>query len=68
MDSFAKQCGCNAALGQAFWEALAHAVFASKTNVYPLIRVAVAVANLTGDKVEDGAARLLVKNDVAKLA
>ncbi|CAK0814057.1 unnamed protein product [Prorocentrum cordatum] len=43
-------------------------VFASETNLRPLIRVAVAIANLTGDKVEDGAARLLVENDVAKLA
>eukprot|EP00959_Pyramimonas_sp_CCMP1952_P116241 2430193-Pyramimonas_sp.AAC.1 len=36
--------------------------------MYPLIRVALASASLTGDKVEDGAARLLVKNDVAKVA
>ncbi|CAK0808824.1 unnamed protein product [Prorocentrum cordatum] len=68
MDSVAKQRGCNATLGQTPWEALAHAVFASKTNLHPLIRVAVAIANLTGDKVEDGVARLFVKNDVAKLA
>eukprot|EP00959_Pyramimonas_sp_CCMP1952_P247088 5164574-Pyramimonas_sp.AAC.1 len=36
--------------------------------MYPLIRVALAIANLTGDKVEDGVARLLVKNDVTKVA
>ena len=68
MDSVAKQFGCNATLGQTFWEGLAHTVFASKTNMHPLVRVACAVANLTGDKVEDGVARLLVKADVTKLA
>ena len=68
MDSVAKQFGCNATLGQAFWEALTNTVFPSKTNMFPLIRVALAIANLTGDKVEDGVARLLSKNDVAKVA
>ncbi|CAK0801107.1 unnamed protein product [Prorocentrum cordatum] len=68
MDSVAKQFGCNATLGQAFWESITNAAFASKTNMYPLIRVALAIANLTGDKVEDGVARLLVKNDVTKVA
>ncbi|CAK0874999.1 unnamed protein product [Prorocentrum cordatum] len=68
MGTVAKQFGCNATLGQTFWEALARAVFASRTNLHPVIRVAAAIANLAGDKVEGGAARLLVKNDVTKLA
>eukprot|EP00959_Pyramimonas_sp_CCMP1952_P216647 4531263-Pyramimonas_sp.AAC.1 len=42
-----------------FWESITNTAFASKTNMYPLMRVALAIANLTGDRVEDGVARLL---------
>jgi hypothetical protein len=68
MDSVAKQFGCNVSLGQSFWEALTNAVFHSKTNMFPLIRVALGLANMTGDKVEDTVARLLNKADVSKVA
>eukprot|EP00959_Pyramimonas_sp_CCMP1952_P294290 6155709-Pyramimonas_sp.AAC.1 len=68
MDSIAKQFGCNVTLGQSFWEALTHATFSSTTNLHPLVRVSLAIANLAGDKVENGLARLLVKADVSKVA
>ena len=68
MDYVAKQFGCNVNLGQAFWEALAHTTFPSKTCLFPMVRVALALANMTSDKVEDHVARLLRKADVGKVA
>ena len=68
MDDVAKQFGCNVNLGQGFWEALENTVFNSKTCLFPLVRVSLALTNMTGDKVEDGVARLLGKPDVAKVA
>ena len=68
MDSVAKQFGCNVSLGQAFWEALAYTIFPSKTCMFPLIRISLAIADMTSDKLEDNVARLLGKGDVAKIA
>ena len=65
MDAVAKQFSCNVSLGQGFWEALTHTQFASKTRKFPLLRVALGLANMTGDKLEDGIARLLKKEMVA---
>eukprot|EP00959_Pyramimonas_sp_CCMP1952_P225203 4709363-Pyramimonas_sp.AAC.1 len=61
MDSVTQQFGRNVPLDQSFWEALAHATFAPKTNLHPLVRVSLATANLTGDMLENGVARLLMK-------
>ena len=68
MDSVAKQFGCNVNLGQAFWEALAHTTSPSKTCLFPMVRVALDLANMTSDKVEDHVARLLRKEDVGNIA
>ncbi len=68
MDAVTKQFGCNVDLGQGFWEALAHTTFPSKTCLFPLIRIALALANLTTDKIEDNVARLLSKADVKTVA
>ena len=68
MDSVAKQFGCNDNLGQAFWEALTHTTFPSKTCLLPMGRVALALANMTSDKVEGHVARLLRKEDVGEVA
>ena len=47
MDSFNKQFSCNGSFGSSFWKALAEVEFADKTSLYPLTRVAIALANLT---------------------
>ncbi|CAK0861700.1 unnamed protein product [Prorocentrum cordatum] len=67
-DSVAQHFGCNVTLGQTHWEALAQATFTSKTNVHPSIRVAIAIVNLRGDKVEDRVARLLANAGIANVA
>ena len=67
MDAVAKQFGCTVSLGREYWEALTNSVFPSKTKLFPLIRVALALANMTGEKIEDGVARYLLKTDVSKL-
>ena len=67
MDAVAKEFGCNVNLGSQFWHALTYMSFARKMKTYPLIRVALAVTNMTGDKVEDGVARLLGKTDANKI-
>ena len=59
MDAVAKEFGCNVNLGSQFWHALTYMSFSRKMKTYPLIRVALAVTNMTGAKVEDGVARLL---------
>ena len=63
LDNVAKQFGCNVNLGQTYWEALTNTSFHSKACAFPLARVSLAVANLTGDKLDDGVARLLLKTD-----
>ncbi|CAK0801675.1 unnamed protein product [Prorocentrum cordatum] len=61
------ECGCNLNMGSTFWHALTYMSFSCKTKAYPLIRVALALANMTGDEVEDGAARPLVKSDARRI-
>ena len=68
MDSVSKQFGCNATMGQTYWESVTTATFNSKTKFFPLVRVALLLANLTGDKVEDGIARLLSRIDIVRVA
>ena len=55
-------------LGEGFWSALTTTVFQSKLSMYPLLRVALALANLVCPKVEDNIARTLTKGDISKLA
>ena len=68
MDAVAKRFGCNVSMGQTYWEALTTATFATKTCMFHLIWVSLALDNLISDKLEDGVARLLSKADVAKVA
>jgi hypothetical protein len=67
-DNVAKQFSANVALGQGFWKTLYETEFADKTLKYPMVRTALMLANLTGDKVEDSVARLLSKTDITKVA
>ena len=68
MDMVAKGFGCNVSLGHKFWEGLAKIAFTDKTNWHPLVRLALAIANLTSDKIEDNVARLLSTADISKVA
>ena len=68
IDNVVKQYRCTCNLGETFWTALSNTTFFDKTSKYPLLRMALAIANLTSDKVLDGVARLLSKADVAKIA
>ena len=68
MDSVAKQFGCTVNLGQSFWDAIAHTTFPSKTCMFPLFRIALALTNMTSDKMEDNTARLISKGDVTRVA
>ena len=68
MDSVAKKCGCNVTLGKSFWDGLTNVAFSQKLKFFPLTRVSLALTNLTGDKVEDGVARLLNRGDISKVA
>jgi len=67
MYNFATQFQYLYPLGESYWTAVTQAKFASKLNMFPLIRVALLVANLSSDKKEDGICRFLSKQDVAKL-
>ena len=67
MDSVAKGFGCNVSLGGGCWSALYGLSFSDKKKKYPLIRCALALANLTGDKVDEGFAKTVGKTDVGKI-
>ena len=56
------------ALGEAFWKALNETEFADKQCKYPMVRTALMLSNLTGNKIEDSVARLLSRNDIGKVA
>ena len=49
MDSVAKAFGCNVNLGRSFWEALTTSVYTDRTRLFPLLRVSLALANMTDD-------------------
>ena len=68
VDSCSKQFRANNVLGPSYWKALTHTEFASKLSKYPLVRASLLLANLTTDKIEDGVARCLSKNDVKSVA
>ena len=60
--------GCSNVLGESFWTAVTKTVFADRTSMFPLLRVALCLCNLSASQVQDGIGKLLVKSDVAKLA
>ena len=60
--------GCSNVLGESFWTAVTKTVFADRTSMFPLLRVALCLCNLSASQVQDGIAKLLVKSDVARLA
>ena len=70
MDAVAKQFGCSNVLGESFWKVVTTTQFFDKTHLFPLLRVALLLVNLSAqpERVEDGIAKLLVKSDVVKLA
>ena len=61
MHNVASQFGCSRVLGETFWTALTRTSFSDKTSLYPLLRVALALCNLSAEKTEDGIAKLLTK-------
>jgi hypothetical protein len=67
MDNVTKQFNANVNMGETFWHALTYSSFASKVCKMPLLRSALALANLTGAKTEDGIAKLLTKSDISKV-
>ena len=68
MDSIGKTFNSNMVLGAQYWHALTYTQFADKTSMYPLIRIAFALVNLTSLKHEDNVAKLLAKTDITRLA
>ena len=68
MDTVAKGFGCNVSLGGSLWDALAKTSFQAKTTMFPLVRISLAIASMTSDKIEAGAAKLLARADVTKVA
>ena len=60
--------GCSNVLGESFWQAVTKTVFADRTSMFPLLRVALILCNLSASQVQDGIAKLLFKSDVARLA
>ena len=68
VDSCSKQFRANNVLGASYWKALTYTEFANKLSKYPLVRAALLLASLTTDKIEDGVARCLSKNDVKSVA
>ena len=60
--------GCSNVLGESFWTAVTKTVFADRTSMFPLLRVALCLCNLSAEQVQDGIGKLLMKSDVAKLA
>ena len=67
LDSVSKQFQCNVMLGETFWKAVVGTHTQAQGAKFPLVRNGLILANLTSPKIEDGIARLLVKNDVTKL-
>ena len=68
MDTIRKSFNCDIVLGETFWSAITSTTFANKVCLYPLVRVAFALCNLSGSHQQDGIARTLVKSDVTKAA
>ena len=60
--------GCSNVLGETFWTAVTKTAFADKTRMFPLLRVALCLCNLSASLVQDGIGKLLWRTDVLKLA
>ncbi|CAK0797972.1 unnamed protein product, partial [Prorocentrum cordatum] len=58
--------GCNIALGQSHWRGLPNVAFATGTDLFLLIGVSLALANLIGAIHGGGVARVLNKSDICK--
>jgi len=68
IDSVAKQFQANVQLSEDYWTAVCNDEFTAKTSLFPLVRAALLLANLTTDKVEDGIARCVGKEQVKFVA
>ena len=70
MHNVAQQFGASKTLGQQYWAALAKTNFPHQAQCCPLLRVALALVNLSAhdSHVEDNIARLLLKSHVTKVA
>ncbi len=58
---------CNVTLGQTFWEAITNATFYDRTCKYPLLRLALTLANETTDRKQDGIAKLITKSHIGSV-
>ena len=66
MDSIMKTFNSKMMLGEQFWRAITYSDFYDKSTCHPLLRVALAICNLTTDKQVNNIAQFVVKNDVTK--
>ena len=66
MDSIGKAFNANMQLGEGFWKAITYTVYHDKTSSFPLLRLSLAIANLTSHIEEQGIAKLLKKEDVVR--
>ena len=67
MDGIGKKYNSSMILGKDFWHALTYTKFQDKTCMFPMLRVSLALVNLTTTKVQDGIARFIGKADVARV-
>ena len=68
MDSIGKKFNSSLILGQEFWHALTYTKFQDKACMFPMLRVSLALVNLTAAKQQDGIARFITKTDVTRVA
>ena len=69
MDSIGKTFNSTMVLGPEFWKGLTYTQFADKTQMYPLLRVACCLVNLTAPTNADNATKaILIRADLTKLA
>ena len=52
---------CSSVCGELFWTAVTKTGFANTARMFPLMRVALCLCNLSALQVQDGVGRLLVK-------
>ena len=68
MDSIGKKFNSTLILGKEFWHALTYTTFPDKACLFPMLRVSLALVNLTTAKKHDETAGLITKSDVARVA
>merc|ERR1712094_119287 len=49
LDAIQKEFGTSAALGEEFWRAITYTEFSDKLSKFPLVRIALALVNLTSN-------------------